>query len=231
MIRNFKNLGQSKGRPSQPAFFLALCQSYCHLAVLPFYDKDAFNFMTEKTNSAQTPTELLQTTLTSQVEALGYELVHMEVITGRQKLLRLFIDHLTPSTGIGIEDCVKVTKSLEEPMEALPEIDKVFSGGAYELEVSSPGIERPLRKEKDFERFAGREARIHVYRPLTAEELKNEEYQRKNPKQKNFVGILKGIRGEKVLLVLPTESKTKKGAKPGSHLKLKFPFCLFQKRT
>jgi ribosome maturation factor RimP len=118
-------------------------------------------------------------------------------------VLRVFIDfadHDEDKT-IGIQDCVVVTKALDEPLDQNAEIDALFKG-AYELEVSSPGVDRPLRTENDFQRFSGRDVRLHVFRPLNAEEIENEKYQTKNPKQKNFIGQLKGIRGGKVLLAV-----------------------------
>jgi ribosome maturation factor RimP len=144
------------------------------------------------------------------VEPLGYEIVHIEVQNHRQKLLRVFIDRLD-GAGVGVEDCARVSRALDEPLEQMTEIDALFKG-AYELEVSSPGVDRPLRQPKDFTRFAGKEARIHVYRPLTATELGDEGYQQKNPKQKNFLGVLQGLRGESVLLSLesPAEAKPRK---------------------
>ncbi|MCM2279624.1 MAG: ribosome maturation factor RimP [Oligoflexia bacterium] len=148
---------------------------------------------------------------------MGYEIVHLEVQLGRQKTLRLFIDFDWETADkeaktVGIEDCVKVTRALDEPLDRIPEIEAVFHG-AYELEVSSPGIERPLRTPKDFERFAGKEARIHVFRPLTGEELGNLAYQLSNPKQKNFLGTLSGFRDNRVLLAVPSGSADKKSAK------------------
>ena len=140
---------------------------------------------------------------------MGYEVIHLEALTGRQKILRLYIDRLARESGdrlengatIGVEDCVKVTKALDEPLDAMPEVEAIFRG-AYELEVSSPGIDRPLRQSRDYERFRGREARIHVYRPLSAEELGNADYQSRNPKQKNFVGTLEGVAKDKVRIAL-----------------------------
>jgi ribosome maturation factor RimP len=132
---------------------------------------------------------------------LGYEIVCLE-LSQQQKILRLFIDHLEQSTGIGIEDCVKVTRALEEPLEKMSEVDQAFGGGTYELEVSSPGIDRPLRTERDFEKFKDREIRIHTFRPLTGDELQNAEYGTKNPKQKNFLGTLRGFTEGKVILTV-----------------------------
>lgn len=140
---------------------------------------------------------------------LGYDVVWLEAQVTRERILRIYIDHLeeVPGRRIGIEDCVRVTKALEEPLEQHPaigpEVEKIFKGN-YELEVSSPGIDRPLRRAKDFERFAGHEARVHIFRPLTADECGNSAYQAKNPRQKNFLGIVLGIAGEKLRLALST---------------------------
>jgi ribosome maturation factor RimP len=160
------------------------------------------------------------------VNTLGYEIVHLEVIQP-QKTLRLYIDHLERTDGIGIEDCVKVTKALDEPLEQLPEVDKAFGGGGYELEVSSPGVDRPLRTGRDFEKFKGREIRVHVFRPLTGEELSNPNYQSKNPKQKNFLGTLQGLRDGKVLIALNLtgghDKSQKKPSKKGKASKIAEP--------
>ncbi|HAR41263.1 MAG TPA: hypothetical protein DCS07_01305 [Bdellovibrionales bacterium] len=153
--------------------------------------------------------------ITPLVAPLGYDIVYLEAQTGRQNILRIFIDHKEETAGsaIGIEDCVKVARTLDEPLDLIPEINHVFNG-AYELEVSSPGIDRPLRIARDYNRFAGREARIHLFRPLTAEESGNPEYQAKNPKQKNFLGTLMGMQNDKVRLAL---SAGQNAAKTGSH--------------
>jgi ribosome maturation factor RimP len=170
--------------------------------------------------------ERLLELLTPMVEQLGYDLVHLEIQTHRQPVLRLFIDRLEdaadgqpggvtvrPKGGVTIEDCAIVSRALDEPLDALPEIEKLFHG-AYELEVSSPGVDRPLRRPRDYERYFGREARIHVYRPLTAEELGNADYQAKNPKQKNYLGRIQELDEAegphpKVLLTLIQEGSVK----------------------
>lgn len=149
-------------------------------------------------NSGSTQ-ERLESLVVSTVEPLGYEMVHVEFQTHRNKIIRVFIDRANSSEGIGIEDCAKVSRALDEPLEKLSEIDSALSGG-YELEVSSPGVDRPLRNARDYEKFSGREARLHVFRPLTAEELANADYQKRNPKQKNFIGLIQGMDGESVKL-------------------------------
>lgn len=153
------------------------------------------------------------------LQPLGYEVVHVEVQTARQKVLRVFIDHLGSASTegtIGVEDCVKATKALDEPLDQISEIDALFQG-AYDLEVSSPGVDRPLRTENDFDRFAGRQVRIHTFRPLNEGEIANAPYLAKNPKQKNFLGKLEGFRDGKVRLSLvPLDGKAtgKKGKAP-----------------
>src|ERR1700741_1361737 len=95
-------------------------------------------------------TELIETT----VVGLGYELVDLER-TGRG-MLTVYIDQ---PAGIAIEDCEKVTHQLQHVL-TVENID-------YErLEVSSPGLDRPLKKLADFERFAGSEAVITLKKPL-----------------------------------------------------------------
>lgn len=162
--------------------------------------------MTTEQNSkaAATPssaTERLIDLLSPLVEPMGYEIAHLEIIVSKQKLLRLFIDkHPDAVTGdpkndrIGIEDCTRVSRALNEPLDEMEQITSLFKGAPYDLEVSSPGADRPLRRTRDFERFKGLEARIQTFRALTAEEIQNSEYHSKNPKQKNFLGVLEGVR-------------------------------------
>jgi ribosome maturation factor RimP len=85
--------------------------------------------------------------------ALGYELVKLEsFFMGRRKVLRVFIDR---SDGVSIDDCVRVTKALGVVLDGIESIP-----GPYNLEVSSPGADRPLTKREHFERFLGERARV-----------------------------------------------------------------------
>ena len=86
---------------------------------------------------------------------LGYEFVHLEWVP-RSGMVRVYIDK---PGGIDVEDCARVSEHLSRTM--------VVEGLAYErLEVSSPGLDRPLAREGDFERFAGRKARITLRVPV-----------------------------------------------------------------
>jgi ribosome maturation factor RimP len=160
----------------------------------------------QDSKAPQKPIDRLIELVSPLVERLGYEVAHLEADTGRQKTLRIYIENREYDKAIGVEDCVAVTKAIDEPLDLMPEVDAIFHG-TYELEVSSPGVDRPLRKPADYERFSGKEARIHVFRPLTPEEIGNPAYQQKNTKQKNFIGMLKGLRNEKVVLELPASKK------------------------
>jgi len=151
------------------------------------------------------------------VAPLGYQIIYLEVQAHRQKTLRITIDHCPASDTqaeshskdnktIGIEDCVKVSRALDGILDQIPEVQALLPG-SYELEISSPGINRPLRTSADFQQFAGSVARIQVYRPLAGEELENENYHVKNPKQKNFLGTLLGVVQGKVILSISQPKK------------------------
>ncbi|HYG33007.1 MAG TPA: ribosome maturation factor RimP [Methylophilaceae bacterium] len=118
----------------------------------------------------------LHSLLDRTVAQLGYELVDLE-ISNRGKLLRLFIDK---PEGINIDDCVLVSNQLSNLLAVEHDID-------YDrLEVSSPGLDRVLKKEKDFVRFTGERAQVKLRIPVET--------------RKNFIGILRGVEQESVLL-------------------------------
>ncbi|MGH8709939.1 MAG: ribosome maturation factor RimP [Burkholderiales bacterium] len=108
--------------------------------------------------------------LETAVNGLGFDLVDMEMSAGG-KLLRVFIDK---SGGINVGDCALVSNHLNR----LFEVENI---GYERLEVSSPGLDRVLKKRSDFERFAGERAQIKVRMPVSG--------------QRNFVGVLRGING------------------------------------
>ena len=106
-----------------------------------------------------------QSAIETTVEGLGYELVDVERAAGG--LLRVTIDHpaLAPSEVpgearfINVDDCERVTRQLQHVLEV--------EGQAYErLEVSSPGLDRPLKKSADFARFAGEQVEVTLKTPF-----------------------------------------------------------------
>lgn len=98
---------------------------------------------------------------------LGFELVVLERGGGHRKpVLRLRIDHRfgeapTDGPGVSVEDCARVTRSLRQWLEGRSDLPQ-----DYVLEVSSPGVERPLVRPRDYRRFAGRRVRLKGYGPL-----------------------------------------------------------------
>jgi len=133
----------------------------------------------------------LHTLINTSVNQLGYDLVDLEV-SNRGKLLRVFIDKLTPADikdTVNIDDCVLVSNQLGNLLSVEHEID-------YDrLEVSSPGMDRVLKQEKDFIRFTGERATVKLRVPLTG--LQGE----KQVVKKNFVGILSGVEAGNLTLV------------------------------
>ena len=95
--------------------------------------------------------------LEPEVEAMGYELVALDVRTGGKGLLRLYIDG---PDGVNLEDCERVSHQVSGLLDVEDPIP-----GEYTLEVSSPGLDRPLRKAEHFRRFEGHEARVRLKLP------------------------------------------------------------------
>ena len=109
------------------------------------------------------------------VDERGFELVDVEYVKeGSNWYLRAFIDK---PGGISIDDIEPISRELSEKLD-----QEDFISDAYILEVSSPGLWRPLKKDKDFVRSIGEEIEIHLYRAIN--------------KQKEFVGILKEFNKE-----------------------------------
>lgn len=127
------------------------------------------------------------TVLAEQVlSSLGMELVDLEYKhEGREMLLRLFIDK---EGGVNLDDCASVSRELSEVLD----VEDVISDH-YCLEVSSPGIDRPLKKLEDFQRFKGKMVKIRTFEPLLDDA---------GNKRKMFVGELRGIENGLVLVAL-----------------------------
>ena len=127
------------------------------------------------------------------VTQLGFELVDLE-ISNRGKMLRVFIDKLNPKDikdSVNIDDCVLVSNQLGNVLTVEHEID-------YDrLEISSAGMDRVLKKEKDFERFVGERAQIKLRVGVKDEGANATET---TLPRKTFLGILKGVEASNVLM-------------------------------
>jgi ribosome maturation factor RimP len=141
----------------------------------------------KKSDRHQQPGSEKDKNIIKQVEALarplceseGLELVHVEYqreSSGR--ILRLYIDRPQKVT---LDDCVNVSRQLNDLLDVY--LDDI---GPYNLEVTSPGSERPLSKLQDYERFKGRRAKIRTIQPVDG--------------QKNFTGIIAGVAAQQINL-------------------------------
>jgi len=117
------------------------------------------------------------------VTALGFELVGVEFLHGKHGLLRVYIDH---PDGISVDDCQSVSYQVSGILDVEDPIRSQYS-----LEVSSPGLDRPLYRAQDFERFAGNEVDIRLLAPLNG--------------RRRFKGILGGLRDGQVVVQMDDE--------------------------
>jgi ribosome maturation factor RimP len=115
----------------------------------------------------------------------GVELVHVEYQRAHGgRTLRIYLDK---TEGITLDDCANISRQLSDILDVGLETD-----APYRLEVSSPGMPRPMGKIDDFDRFKGGRIKIRTSRPVGG--------------QKNFTGILDGVRGPMVRLYVDNQS-------------------------
>lgn len=123
--------------------------------------------------------QLVQQLVLPITQEYGIELVDVEFLKeGAGWYLRIYIDK---PEGISHDDCSYVSERIDRLLD-----EKVAIDHAYTLEVSSPGIERPLKKVEDYNRFTGKIAVLTTFAPIEG--------------QKKFSGCLKGIRADKVMI-------------------------------
>ncbi|MFB9149099.1 ribosome maturation factor RimP [Roseovarius ramblicola] len=117
--------------------------------------------------------------ITPVIEDMGFELVRVRLMGGKTQLLQIMADR--PEGGIEVDECGEISTAVSAVLDVEdPIID------AYTLEVSSPGIDRPLTRLKDFEEFEGHEAKLETAEPIDG--------------RKRFKGVLAGIEGDEVML-------------------------------
>ena len=123
----------------------------------------------------------LEDLVTPVLENLGYELIEREFLNDSGRwIVRLYIDK---EGGVTIDDCKRVSHGVE----SLIEVEEVIPV-RYDLEVSSPGVNRPLRRRKDFERFSESPVRLKTLHPVNG--------------RSNYKGILKGVDGDDILVLV-----------------------------
>lgn len=116
------------------------------------------------------------------VEAMGLDLVRITFAGGDRQILQVMAEH--PDGSMTVEDCTRLSRELS----ALLDVEDPISGN-YQLEVSSPGIDRPLTRPKDFTRYAGFEAKIETSTAIDG--------------RKRFRGRLGGLEDDVVNLEAP----------------------------
>jgi len=140
----------------------------------------------------------LEALVVATCDAEGLSLVDARLQTEPEgRVLRVLIerpgaDPAVPGNAVSLEECTRVSRALSAKLDA----DEDLIEGTYRLEVSSAGIERPLVKRVDYERFAGREVRMTI---------------RATPEQRrNFKGTLVGLDGDDVVLRDPSGAESRR---------------------
>ncbi len=121
----------------------------------------------------------LEPILTPAIEAAGYRLVRLRLMGGKTKTLQIMAER--PDGTMNVEDCAVLSHALLDFIEREEPIE-----GEYELEISSPGIDRPLTRLMDYSRYAGHEAKIELTAPVDG--------------RKRFRGQVLGLDGTDVLM-------------------------------
>lgn len=117
--------------------------------------------------------------VTPVIEGLGFELVRIRLMGGKTRILQIMADR--PDGGIGVDECGTISTAVSAALDVEDPIEE-----NYILEVSSPGIDRPLTRLKDFETWKGWEARVETTELIDG--------------RRRFKGVLQGVEGEEVLI-------------------------------
>jgi ribosome maturation factor RimP len=116
------------------------------------------------------------------IEGMGYELVRLRLMSGKKTTLQVMADR--PDGGIEVDDCAKISTAISAVLDVEDPIED-----EYALEVSSPGIDRPLTRLKDFDMWADHEAKIETSELIDG--------------RRRFKGQLRGTDGDEVLIEIP----------------------------
>lgn len=125
--------------------------------------------------------------ITPVIEDLGYELVRVRLQGGKTATLQIMADR--PEGGINVDDCAQISTAVSATLDVEDPIED-----NYHLEVSSPGIDRPLTRLKDFGTFEGYEARLDLNQAIDG--------------RKKFKGVLAGVEGTEVLINIEDKGQT-----------------------
>jgi ribosome maturation factor RimP len=133
--------------------------------------------------AASSPARLLDHAVSAVVSDMGFELLLLEWLgVGKRRVLRVYLDSLaspnspnSPSKGVTVEDCSRMSRIIGNALDAAeaaaaagqgdPALAALLARG-YTLEVSSPGVDRPLARRRHFEQFVGSKLRLETFEPL-----------------------------------------------------------------
>lgn len=121
------------------------------------------------------------------IEKAGFKLVRLRIMGGASKTLQVMAER--PDGSMDVEGCATLSHALLDFIEAEDPIE-----GDYEIEVSSPGIDRPLTRLMDFARWSGHEAKIELHAPVSVGESQSDQ----NKGRKRLRGVLLGLDGQDV---------------------------------
>jgi ribosome maturation factor RimP len=124
------------------------------------------------------------------IQGMGFELVRLRLMGGRRPTLQIMAERTAGREGAGtmeVEDCAELSRQLSVVLDVEDPIER-----EYTLEVSSPGIDRPLTRLQDFDRWEGYEAKLETAEPVDG--------------RKRFRGVLAGTEGDEVLIELAEDS-------------------------
>ncbi len=148
-------------------------------ALGPFFVRDELETRLKHSAQKEQLIELLEPPL----EALGYELIDLEARTGQDGLLRIYIDS---ESGIDLEDCERVSQQISAVLDVEDPMPN-----RYALEVSSPGLDRPLRKREHFERYRDEVVKVRLDRARDG--------------RRNFKGRLVSVSDDEIVVEVDTE--------------------------
>lgn len=170
-----------------PTFLLA--DSFASRAAGGFrFDRSNTNVVTESEEGAlplfsgtsEGKAAEIETLIAPTLEAMGYEIVRVTLAGSSRRVLQIMAERRSDG-GMSVEDCEAISRSVSAVLDVNDPV-----GNSFTLEVSSAGIDRPLTRLKDFERFAGFEAKVEMRVPIEG--------------QRRFSGRLRGVQGADILL-------------------------------
>lgn len=125
----------------------------------------------------------VESVITAAIEPMGYDLVRVRLSGGHQPTLQVMAER-RDGEGMSVDDCELISRALSAHLDVEDPIP-----GAYTLEVSSPGIDRPLTRTQDYARFAGHEAKVELREPVEG--------------RRRFRGRILGLADDQVRIALP----------------------------